>query len=642
LIRLRYGPLSLFRRVLAAPVPAPQKAELFSVLCRINVLYMVKRAGSGHLGTSFSCQDIVSWIYLNELKGEDDLFFSSKGHDVPAFYAALSGLGRLSFDLIHALRRLGGLPGHPEVELSSQLEANTGSLGMGISKAKGMLLAKRAQGKPARAFVLTGDGELDEGQIWESLPSAVNRGMANLTVIVDHNKIQSDTWVHRVSDLGNLEAKFRAFGWHVVRASGNDARALSAAFAQMSEVSDRPKVFIADTVKGKGVSFMEAFGAEDKFYAFHSGAPTDEQYEAGLAELTAEADRLFQKAGVAPVALEAVELTVPSSSPVSRHKLVEAHGRALVREATHNAKVVALDADLMKDCGLAEFAERYPNRLIECGIAEQDMVSQAGGLALKGMLPVVHSFSSFLSARANEQIYANASEGTKVVYVGTLAGLLPATPGHSHQSVRDASSLGAVPNLVVIAPATEPEAEAALDWALNKTRASTYLRLSSIPCVLPFAVDARPVLVEGRGTLLHEGKAALLVAYGPVMTAQAYLAAQRLHDEGIGVGVLNLPWLNRLDGAWLAEIVKGIGWLFPIDDHYLLGGQGEMLLASLVEQGWPSGLRAKRLGLSGFPSCGQNDEVLRHHGLDAPGIANSVRNHLSAGAVISADAAHAP
>jgi transketolase len=224
--------------MLEASIAPVEKATLFAALCRINVLYMVKRAGSGHLGTSMSCQDIASWIFLNEAVDADDVFFSSKGHDVPAFYAALTALGRIPFAQIHALRRLGGLPGHPEVHIP-HLVTNTGSLGMGISKAKGIVLANRYDGRRGRVFVLTGDGELGEGQIWESLPSAANREMSELTVIVDHNKIQSDTWVHRVSDLGNLTEKFHSFGWHVVRCSGHDLASLERAFRELRDVRDR-------------------------------------------------------------------------------------------------------------------------------------------------------------------------------------------------------------------------------------------------------------------------------------------------------------------------------------------------------------------------------------------------------------------
>jgi transketolase len=300
---------------------------------------------------------------------------------------------------------------------------------------------------------------------------------------------------------------------------------------------------------------MEAFGPEDKFYGFHSGAPDDATYGRALDELLAAANEAFQAAGIAAPELESIEHSVAPSSPLPRHKLVEAYGRELVRQAKRNRHLMVFDADLIKDCGLADFAERFPERLIECGIAEQDMVSQAGGLALRGLLPVAHSFSCFLSARPNEQMYTNGTERTKIVYVGTLAGLLPATPGHSHQSVRDISSVGAIPNLVMVAPATEPETQAAVEWALDVSGESTYLRLSSIPCVIPYSVDPKPAFAVGRGFTLREGKDVVMFAYGPVMTSQAFLAAEALAKDGIDVKVVGLPWLNRIDAGWLAGAV---------------------------------------------------------------------------------------
>src|SRR6188474_254384 len=207
---LQYVPVSEFQRLLRGDVDAVLRVRAYAALARINTLYMIAGAWSGHIGTSFSSLEIMSWLFLNELrdlfKGPDvcDVFFSSKGHDAPALYTVLIGLGLLPADKLHELRRLHGLPGHPHVE-TPYIQANTGSLGMGISKAKGMALANRLQGAPRRIFVLTGDGELQEGQLWESLASAARYGLSEIVAIVDHNKIQSDTWVDRVSRLGDIE-----------------------------------------------------------------------------------------------------------------------------------------------------------------------------------------------------------------------------------------------------------------------------------------------------------------------------------------------------------------------------------------------------------------------------------------------------
>src|SRR5688500_15184058 len=287
-LELHYAPVGEFRRLLDADAPAAARARAFAALARINTLYMIAGAWSGHIGTSFSSLEIMSWLFLNELRDLDkgpsacDVFFSSKGHDAPALYNVLIGLGLLPADKLHELRRLHGLPGHPHVE-TPFIQANTGSLGMGISKAKGMALANRAAGVERRIFVLTGDGELQEGQFWESLGSAANHHLGEIVAIVDHSNIQSDTWVDDVSRLGDLEAKFQAFGWHVSRCDGHDVQALERTFRALDAVRDQPKVIIADTIKGKGVSFMEGPAMKHgELYAYHSGAPSEQHYTAGL------------------------------------------------------------------------------------------------------------------------------------------------------------------------------------------------------------------------------------------------------------------------------------------------------------------------------------------------------------------------
>ncbi len=620
---LHYVPPTEFERLRRLPIRPMDRAALFATCCRINALYMIAQAGSGHIGSSFSSLDIVSWLYLNELQ-PDDLYFSSKGHDAPGLYAVLLGLGLIPFEQIHRLRRLGGLPGHPDVATPG-IVTNTGPLGMGISKAKGMAFAHRAQGKTNRLFVLTGDGELQEGQIWESLAGAARSGLGELTVIVDHNKIQSDTWVRDVSDLGDLEAKFRVFGWKVARCDGHDLSALGATLLRLRHTSDQPKVLIADTVKGKGVSFMEsaAMKTGERFYRFHSGAPDDDSYVRALQELAEHAAGQLAVLREPPLQLESRPRSDrPNAQDAQR--LIPAYSRALLSEAERNPKLVALDADLELDCGLIAFRERFPDRYVECGIAEQDMVSQAGGMALRGLLPVVHSFACFLSTRANEQIYNNATERTKIVYVGSLAGLLPSGPGHSHQSVRDISALAGVPGLVLLEPSCEEEVAAVVEYCVRGTAESCYLRLVSIPCHVPYQLPADYRLAEGRGVALTEGEDAILFAYGPILLAQAYEAAVRLReDRGVGLTVINLPWLNRVDDSWLLDTIGDCRQVFTLDDHYVAFGQGQMLAARIAALG-PSGAVVRQLGLDALPVCGQNSEALVAHELDAASLAQRV------------------
>lgn len=631
---LSFVPLPVFGRVRAAVRDPLARAAALADLCRINTLYMIMRAGSGHIGSSFSSTDIITWLWTETLKETNsgpgrDVYFSSKGHDAPALYSLLIALGKLDFELLHKLRQIDGLPGHPDVS-TPFIAANTGSLGMGISKAYGMARANRFAGRTGRIVVMTGDGELQEGQIWESLQPVANEGLAEIAVVVDHNKLQSDSAVAAVSDLGPIEDKFRAFGWDVRRGDGHDFGVIRDAFAHFAAVTDRPQVFIADTIKGKGVSFMEGLACGDQTYHFHAGAPSLEDYLAATGELLARVNARLETLGEARVELERGPLPV-RVAPKDPEKLVLAYGDELLAIARGRPEIVVLDADLLSDCGIEAFREALPERFIECGIAEQHMVSAAGGLALGGMLPVVHSFACFLSTRANEQIYNNATEGRKIVYTATLAGAVPGGPGHSHQSVRDISAIGAVPGLVAFEPCSEREARLATRWALEEHDGSTYLRFVNVPLDLPYRVPDDYALRLGRGVTLREGTDVAIVGYGPVLLSGAWQAADLLAAHGLAAAVIDLPWLNRLDEQWLQEALAGFPLIVTLDNHYLEFGQGVMVAAGIARAGVRADVVA--LGLSEIPVCGANADVLAHHGLDGPSIARAVlgraRQHVS-------------
>lgn len=604
------------------------RAAAFADLARINTLSMVMQAGSGHLGSSFSALDIVSWLYLTRLDiyagGSRaplaGTFFSSKGHDAPGVYAVLTASRRLDPDLVHTLRRLDGLPGHPDVG-TKWVEANTGSLGMGISKAKGMIEADRLQGQRRRVYVMTGDGELQEGQNWEALQGAANRGLGELTVVVDHNKIQSDTWVRRVSDLGDLEAKFRAFGWAVARCDGHDLAAVAAAIKRLDE-DPRPGVLVADTVKGHGVSFMADFPADGDFYPFHSGAPDEDTYLRALSELTKRATARLAELGVD---LETYEVQTPASTGCTGGKLVDAWADALVARAERDDKIVALDGDLVLDTGLTEFRKRFPGRFLECGIAEQDMVSQAGGLALRGMRPIVHSFATFLSGRPHEQVLTNSTEGTKILYVGSLAGIVPGGPGHSHQAVTDVASFAVVHDLLVVEPTHPDEVAPILDLLLDEHAGSGYVRLTSPPVELGFPwPEAAPRI--GVGTVLRPGTDVTLVGAGPVVLRELWAATDQLAARGLSAAVVAMPWANVLDGNWWRGILDGAPHVVITENHLPAGGMGSYLLAQTALSGWAG--RCTHLAVREIPASGTNDEVLRRHGLDAASLVDAVLRAL--------------
>jgi transketolase len=612
-------PPSELERIRGLEAAPAARAAAFADACRLNVLSMVMEAGSGHLGTSFSCLDILSWLHLEVLRPEDR-YFSSKGHDAPALYAVLIGLGRLPYELVHRLRRLDGLPGHPDLLATPEVVTNTGSLGMGVSKARGFVLADRLAGRSGSVYVLTGDGELQEGQFWESLQPTANRGLGEITVVVDHSKLQSDTWVSRVSDLGDLEVKAAAFGWAVARCDGNDVAAFAAALEALGEAgTGRPKLLVADTRKGAGVSFMEAHDlpdADTSLYRYHSGAPSEDDYERALGELVDRLDAGLRTAGAGPIELESTPARPRPARLARPERLVAVYGRALVAEAEREPRLVALDADLRLDTGLVEFRDRFPERFFECGIAEQDMVSQAGTMALAGLLPVVHSFACFLSTRPNEQIYNNATEGTKVIYVGSLAGVVPGGPGHSHQSVRDIAILGSIPGLTLLEPSSEREAALCVRWAVHDAPGSVYVRLVSVPWALGFEWPPQERLEPGRGTVIRDGRDGTIVATGPVLLSLAWRTRELLESDGLSFGLVALPWLRDVDGDWLArQCSPGHGPVLCLDNHQILDGHGSAIHRALHNTDPSVAARVYLVGPDGVPRCGTDDEVLNAHGL---------------------------
>ena len=206
-----------------------------------------------------------------------------------------------------------------------------------------------------------------------------------------------------------------------------------------------------------------------------------------------------------------------------------AYGDELLQMARTRTDIVVLDGDLLSDCGIEAFKEELPERFIECGIAEQHMVSAAGGMALNGILPVVHSFACFLSTRANEHIYNNATERTKIIYTATLAGVMPGGPGHSHQSVRDISAIGSVPGLTAIEPCSEREARLAIRWAVEAERRRARICASSTcRSICRTRCRRRTRCRSAAASRCATGADVALVGYGPLLMTNAWRAADEL------------------------------------------------------------------------------------------------------------------
>ena len=437
-------------------------------------------------------------------------------------------------------------------------------------------------------------------------------------------KLQSDTLLSKVSNLGDLEAKLSSFGWIVSRCDGNNLQEFSEVLASIKKINKGPNIIIADTIKGKGVSFMEHTSVDlDKInYEYHSGAPKKDEYLNAIEELKISINKKLKTRE-----LELKTIKIPSAkSSKNTQNLIQAYSKALIRQAQNKPNIVALDADLVLDTGLIPFKKQFPSRFVECGIAEQDMVSQAGGMALNGLLPIVHSFACFLSARPNEQIYNNATEKSKIIYVGSLAGVIPGGPGHSHQAVRDLSTLAGIPNLTLMEPCCEKEVDLLLDWCINKNSESSYIRITPLQLEISFDYPKNYIPELGKGTVLKEGQDAVIIAYGPVMLSLAIDTSKHLQKEGISVKVVNIPWLNTIKVKWFREVINDIKIVISIDNHYSIGGQGDRISRVLTYT--QSRSKFKSISINNIPPCGNNQEVLNVLEMNKENISKLIKEEL--------------
>ena len=265
---------------------------------RKGAITAVHSAKSGHPGGSLSAADIYTYLYFEEMnvdpkdpkKADRDRFVLSKGHTAPGYYATLANKGFFPIEDLTTLRKVGSyLQGHPDMKHIPGVDMSSGSLGQGISAAVGMAISAKLNDASYRVYTLLGDGEIQEGQVWEAAMLAGHRKLDNLVVIVDNNNLQIDGTVEEVNSPYPIDKKFEAFNFHVINIDGHDFDAIDAAFKEAREIKGQPTAIIAKTVKGKGVSFME------NQVSWHGSAPNDEQYAVAMADLEKVGEALCQK-----------------------------------------------------------------------------------------------------------------------------------------------------------------------------------------------------------------------------------------------------------------------------------------------------------------------------------------------------------
>lgn len=297
----------------------------------------------------------------------------------------------------------------------------------------------------------------------------------------------------------------------------------------------------------------------------------------------------------------------------------------LIKLSKKNKKIIVLDADLADDLKLYDFQKKYPKRFIQNGIAEQDMVSMAGGLALNGFIPVVNSFASFLTARANEQIYNNATENTKIIYLNLYSGLLPAGAGKSHQSLRDISALSSIPNVKIFHPLNYKETGQILKHCIFNEKYNSAIRLNIGPPPKNILEIKKKINFKyGIGFEILKGKDVLIFSYGQYLINET-IEAIKILEKKISCTLVNMSSINSFNLPWLRKKINKHNKILIIDDHNIVGGLGDLLISFLVVNNLIKNKTISKIGVNNFPKCGSKEEVLRHHKLDGLSISKIIK-----------------
>ena len=625
----------------------PEKADTYlqviAELIRFNTLLSVSRAGTGHLGASLSMIELLTEIYFRSFSFDPkksfdaapdknrDIFILSKGHGAPSLYATLSAKGYSQIEELDFLRRLGHLEGHCDI-VTPGIEANTGSLAMGLSKAVGYAIAKKRFGLKGNVIVIVGDGELQEGQCWEAFLSASSFKLDNLYVVIDDNKLQTDQFTKDILQYGKLIEALNNIGFETQEGNGRNVTDIHKIFNTLKTKKGKPKLFWCHTLKGQGVHYMEypnvLKSSADK-YIWHNKAPNIDQLKIALVEILKRVQIPLKKFEL-EANLEKVLINIPKETMqagIKGKSLVEGFSEELVKLAGIYPNIIVIDGDLEEDCGFRQFHKIFPKRFFEMGIMEQHMVATTCAFSRLGYIPVISTYAAFLTSRANEQLYNLATEKTKALIVGNMSGILPATPGKSHQAFRDISCIKNIPGFKLYQPVNKDDAKNILiRYFETEFKNLLYLRLS-----LAFArieiPTPDPKLAFGVPQVLREGKHIILCGIGPVILGECIFAAVELEKMGIKAEIWNHPWLTDFDCNTYAKAAKRGVPLLIIEDHYFKGGFGESMMSFLALNNlfFPE---IRHLAMQDFPQTGFREEALEHFGLDKKSIINTVKTLL--------------
>ena len=607
-------------------------------------------AGSGHAGGTLSIMDITAALYLHAARHDPahpnwpdrDRIVWSAGHKAPSLYLGLAVAGFCPLEDVVTLRKLGSpYQGHPHWMKLPGVEVSTGSLGQGLSISVGMALAARLDGKQHKIFCLMGDGEQQEGQVWEAAMEAAHYHLDNLIAVIDCNRLQIDGWVKDVMQVEPLADKYASFGWKVMPVDGHDMQALVSAFDDARAVQGQPVVILAATVKGKGVSFMENQAG------WHGKVPNREELAAALRDLgLAEripVEPLLDRARNYQAEVDAkLEARMPHFSrnywwnaAESMKAAMEPTRKGLGQSLAANGgdeRVVCLGLDISGSITISEFHAGKPERAarwLSMGIAEQSATSAAAGLAREGKLPVFGSYATFSAARNLDQIRVSVCySNLNVLIVGAHAGVSVGPDGATHQALEDLFAMMGLPNMSVVVPCDVVEARKATSYLLLEHLGPKYIRFAreATPIVssevTPFVfgkanrirlrheaanfIDAFETRLDEE--CVDEGEDLTIIACGPEVP-EAMRAAWILKQEyGYIARILNMHTLKPIDSEAIIRAACETGAIVTAEEHQigaLSGRVSSVLTESSLVYGHPVMTAAigvkDRFGDSGAP-----------------------------------------
>jgi transketolase len=563
----------------SAPVEVDQLSAMAARL-RGHILDMCAGPEGGHLGGSLSLVEILAALYFRIMhvdpqrpaNPERDILILSKGHSAIALYAALAERGFFPIEELSTFGRPGSrLMGHPCRDVPG-VEMPTGSLGHGLALGAGFALAARLRASGRRTFVIVGDGELQEGSIWESALGAANLALHELVVIVDRNRLQQAGETDTVCSLEPLAEKWTSFGWSVEVVDGHDFVALLSALAARHSDPPRPRVIIANTVKGRGIPL--ATGRVDSHYVTLSPRSHARMRDSlhGRAETGAAPGTPGTRGRGAPA-------TISAPATVATR---EAYRDALLDHMQANERVVCLDTDtgLFRNVDFGNAAERYRN----IGIAEHNVMGIAAGLAASGWIPFVNTMAAFAATRALEAVKVDiAYNALPVRIAATHGGLAAGHFGPTHHALEDLAVMRALPNMTVVVPADAAQTRALVEQTLM-VPGPVYLRLGrKAACNLSELSDLAGAPVLGRLQWLREGTDVVVIATGLYPVVAALRAAEMVATTGVSVAVLNAHTLKPFDSDTLRAVSEPARLVMTVEEHWPTGGLGAAVAESLSE-----------------------------------------------------------